>query len=224
MHDSLVAYALSLAGLSYGKSPDRYTRELYPYDNPQQAKQMASSQSSCGLVCEAILRACGIDGRITWRGSPINGLKVPYGGRYRRLPAVAYQVELARQRRQWVSSSGLRKEPLASPDVGDMVLIGHGGAPDWGGTEHVLTVTGLTGEHIESIDGGQVDPANEGRTTAIRLVMRRLVRREAQGELWLVPPDTRLSPGGRPLGGKRVQGWIKAPLLPTQDAKNSFIV
>jgi len=214
MHDALVAYALSLDGLSYGRTPARYTAELYPYDTPQQAKQMASSQSSCGLVCEAILRASGMDGRISWRGVPTNGLAIPYAARYRRVPAVAYQVELARQRRHWVSSSGLRNEPLVSPEVGDMVLIGHGGAPDWGGVEHVLTVTGITGEQIESIDGGQVDPLNDGRPTAIRLVVRLLVRRQEQGELWLVPPGTKLSSGGKPFGGKRVQGWIKAPLLP----------
>lgn len=191
-----VDHLVTLEWLAWGPISTReaYTAALYPHDTPGDAHSMARAQSSCGLVCEAALRAGGCDA--AW-------LRLPYASSLHgtRYPAVVAQETAARQRGVWIDA--LRGTD-ARPQVGDMVRIG-GDTPGvtWSDPgvyagAHVLTVIGIDGDHVESIDGGQTDAANGGRPTAIRRVSRVLATRG--DALWLVSPST-----GR---GRRVAGWI----------------
>lgn len=187
--EAVVARALELEGLSFGLTRDRYCAELYPLDTKADALSMGSSQESCGLTCEAILRPFGI-------ASPL-----PYVASFRtreRLPAVVWQREEAKKRGAWVDALKWGPERQL-PILGDMVEIT--------GPAHVLTIVGGERFDCESIDGGQPDAANFNATTGQRsTAIRRRVRRfdERPGELWLVCPGQR---------DRRVVGWIDVSLL-----------
>jgi hypothetical protein len=195
--DAIAAAATALAGLSYGGTRERYVATLYPHDTHADALSMGSSQSSCGLVCEAILRTQGVD------------CPLPYVTSFRtraRLPVVSWQREEARRRGAWVDARVWGAERQL-PILGDMVEIG-GDTPAWGdvGTyagSHVLTIVGGERFACESVDGGQSDAQNKGRSTAI--ARRERLFDERGNQLWLVSPET-----GK---GRRVQGWVDVGLL-----------
>ena len=195
--DAIAAAAIELEGLSYGGTRERYIATLYPHDTHADALSMGSSQSSCGLVCEALLRTQGVD------------CLLPYVSSFRtraRLPVVSWQREEAKRRGAWVDArvwSADRQLPI----LGDMVEIG-GDSPAWGDPgvyagSHVLTIVG--GERFDciSIDGGQGDAKNKGRSTAI--ARRERLFDERPGQIWLVDPATG--------NGRRVAGWIDVGLL-----------
>lgn len=193
--DAIVARALALVGLSYGATRDRYVDALYPHDVRGVALSMAGSQSSCGLTCEAILRTVGIESL------------EPYAASLRgaRLPAVVWQREEAKRRGAWVDATTW-DESRQLPIMGDMVEIGGGGHgwsdPGVYAGSHVLTL--VCGERYgcDSVDGGQSDPQNSARPTAIGRRARRFDERGRQ--LWLVDTDGR---------GRRVAGWIDVSRL-----------
>lgn len=210
--DAIVSYALSLVDLSEGATPERYRALLFPHDSAAQAAQMAHVDSSCGLTCEAILRGSEVDGRIDWHGHQLDGLAVPYATRFAGCCAVVYQGELAQQRGLWVSADA-RGDALPTP--GCMATIGatppcakRADNPEawdrwlaaWGGVPHVLTFTDDNGGTIE---GGQTDPHNGFRSTAIKAGKR--VLRVAEGHLWCGTANDR---------GRRVLGWFQAGDLP----------
>ena len=163
-----------------------------------QAQQMARTQSGCGLVAEAILRDLGVTWPHLWRW---------YGDRLG--TAISASVAAARRDGIWYDD----RSPGPGIQAGDLLVIG-GPAPDWsrGGItyEHILVATELLPDgRLRSVDGGQ--PGVAERT--------RVLVRTPQGELWLahLPPSggaAQLGPDGRPLVGRRVQGWIKARLAP----------
>lgn len=190
--DAVVSFALSCEDLSYGDTPEAYTALVLPLDTPADAKAGAAKEDSCGWVCEAVMRRSEVDGTIERAGRRVDGLRMPYAARSRILQTVPYQEELARQRGLWV-----RPAPGLRPDAGCMVTVL--------GPTHVLTVTGREGDELEVIEGGQIDPANHGRGTAIRKHRKRVV--EQHGRLYLRPLDT--------VGQLReVWGWFQAGDLP----------
>lgn len=209
--DAIVAAALHHCGLSFsGPSRAIYLEALYPADASAARAQMGTSQSSCGLTCEAILRLAEVDGTMRWRGVERDWLRVPYAERLRvSACAVAVQAELGRQRGLWCSVEK-HVEGAQLPESGDMLLIGHS-APGWGGVEHVFTVVSRDGLLLTSIDGGQTDQGNGGRPTAIREVTRELV--EVRGELWAATPGSSRDAAGRPTRARRVRGWLSAGAL-----------
>lgn len=214
----LVDAARALAGLSYGDpaTRGRYIANLYPYDAPQVADQMASGQESCGLTCEAILRAVGVDGSIDWRRKEqgahvemrVDLLRVPYALRWCTPPregeyglgAVSYQLELARQHGALWACPGSVEEALDLCEPGAMVQLE--------GPAHVLTVIGrLADGSLETVEGGQVDGRNGGKCTAA-LALRR--------ELLLGAGGVRLRSGGSAGVGRRVVSILRAWELPTR--------
>jgi hypothetical protein len=224
LSDTLIARALSCEGLSYGDPSTQraYLLHQYPGDRTAagepdaNARQMGERQTGCLLTVRGNLAADEVDGTISWRGAPLDVLRCSYA-----LPGVLSFVEtllvqLGRQRGLLVDHG----PELAALELADVVLIGQGGqAPSdegerakwraaWGGLAHGFLVTGLSTDGqgrtlVESIDGGQIDPRNGGRCTAIRRVTRRLEMRG--GNPWLVSSD----------GGARRIGWrLRAGALP----------
>jgi hypothetical protein len=188
-NDAIVMVADAIApvideGPSWGSCPERYGMLLFPLDIPFHRKGMASGEESCGLTCEAILRGAEVDGTLRGR----DGLRVPYASRLG--STVAYQRELGQARGCWHDASRHAPgDPLPRP--GDMVELA--------GPAHVLTVVReLPHGGLETVEGGQVDPLNGGRCTAILRKRRVLSVRGA-----------RLYLDERP-----VTGWLRAGALP----------
>lgn len=175
-------------------------RLMLPHDRPAWARGYLPRRSTCGLFARAYALLLGAEH---------HALDVPYEPRDGQ--AVADVVAVARAGGAW-REAGAGVEPLA----GDVVLIGRAnpdGTPDpayvrgMRATEHVLVVTGVDGDLVRSVDGGQ--PGVERRE-------RRVVRAGPHGrELWLAALETRLSPDGRPLIGRRAVGWLSLGDLPT---------
>jgi hypothetical protein len=183
-NDAIAMAAEELAGLSWGATPERYGLALWPLDTPAHRVEMAASQESCGLTCEAVLRTAEVDGTLRGR----DGLRVPYASRLG--STVAYQRELGQARGCWHDASRHAPgDPL--PVAGDMVEIA--------GPAHVLTVVReLPHGGLETVEGGQIDPLNGGRCTAI--LRKRRVLSVRGSRLCL---DERL-----------VTGWLRAGDLP----------
>lgn len=167
--DETVLAALALEGLAFGPVAHRddYVTALYPYDSRGSALSQARGQSSCGLTCEAILRAVGVD-------EPDQPYERSWHAPIQRLPAVVWQRERAKRCGAWVDATHWTADRQL-PIVGDMVEID--------GPSHVLTI--IDGERFEcvSIDGGQTDAQNESRPTAISRRARTFV--EIGGKLLL---------------------------------------
>jgi hypothetical protein len=201
--DAIVSYALTLEGLSFGDTREKYIAVIYPFDNSAQARQMGATQESCGLTCEAILRASEVDGTCKLLGITRDHLRVPYASRLG--TTVSMQEQLGHERGLWVSATQAGRPDI---EAGDMVTIGGGAA--FGGTTHALTVTGVgTDGLLETIEGGQPDPGNGGHCTAIRRKRREVYVRN--GGLWL-------RSAGVPEAGRQVRGWLRAGELPVLGA------
>jgi hypothetical protein len=194
--------AEALEGLSYGTDPGAYCRALYPHDDWRQALEMGRRQSGCGLVALAILRAIGAEGRCRWQGRDLDLLREPYAGQLGLAIALLERLALARGVLQ-VPGLGAPR-PELSP--GCVVLVGgdDGLPPErrvFGGLAHVLTVVALEGDVLVCIEGGQTDPVNQGRPTAIRRKRRELVHRA--GFWWL-------RDAGGEGAGRRLRWWFDA--------------
>lgn len=193
-----VAIAGALVGVHRDKNAEAAL--LLPFDPPAKALHyLASGKSTCALTTR---------GYNLLLGSVHDVLLAPYLPRDGK--AVSDVVTIARGGGAWRTP-----EPGHLPHPADVVLIGHAderGRPDpaycrgTNATEHVLIVTRLDGDLLESVDGGQ--PGIERRT-------RRVVR--IGRELWLAHTDHGLGPDGRPLVGRRVVGWQDTACLPTPD-------
>lgn len=197
--DTLVARALGRVDLSYGDTRDDYLRAILPGDvdadgNPNAAAiEMGSHQSSCLLHGRGVLAADEVDGTIEWAGQSLDVLRCPYADKRVMTRVEALLLELARQRKQLVNHYD--QGAMRNIRPGDLLVIGYGGSLPkdpverarhiaiWGGVAHGLVVVevheepggGLT---VVSIDGGQADPRNGSKPTAIRRVVRTLERRE----------------------------------------------
>lgn len=194
--DTLVARALGAVGLSYGDpaTRERYARLLYPGDRTADgqpnttALQLASSQSSCLLFARALLAADEVDGVLPWpspSSQPLDVLRCSYAR-----ADVLGRVEGLLRDLGRARGVELDAQARSEPSPGDLLVIGYGGslpaAPtaraqhlrDWGGVAHGLIVTGVRREGgrvvVESVDGGQTDPRNGGRPTAIQARVREL--------------------------------------------------
>ena len=179
----IVAAAEALVGMK--QADELYQTLLYPYDEPAEAKRMALSQSGCALACMAILRVCGCrDAR----------LLRPYAEQVGQ--AVAIVVGIARSRGAWMDAQRWTADRVF-PGPGDMVLIG--GTGDYGGPEHVFTITDISADGlIGSVDAGQPDIAKR---------VRRLVPHGTQ--LWARRTNR--------TGGRRLQGWLSCTKLGLPD-------
>lgn len=224
--DTLVARTLERVDLSYGATRDPYLRAVLPGDvdaegSPNvQAVEMGSHQSSCLLFGRGVLAADEVDGVITWAGAPLDVLRCPYADRRVLGRVEALLLELARQRGLLVNHYD--QKAMRDIQPGDLLVIGYGGSLPtdpaerarhlavWGGVAHGLVVTEAHDEGgmltVVSVDGGQVDPANGGRPTAIRRVVRTLERRE--NGWWL----------GNGFGRRRLNWRLRCPELPVRGA------
>lgn len=199
--DSIVALALEAEGAAFGNARRaEYLRACYPYDTPADAESLGRAQSACMLFARGLLSrqldAQGrpeLDGAIRWRGGQLDALRTPYAKTIGLIEPLLQ--ELAKQK-SWLVPELWKGEALADgtplpPELhpGDLVVVGNlGSAPqlephrsrwktDWGGETHGLIVTGQLGLEVASVDGGQTDPGNGGRSTAITRRQRRLERR-----------------------------------------------
>lgn len=199
--DSIVALALEAEGAAFGNARrSEYLRACYPYDTPADAESMGRAQSACMLFARGLLSrqldAQGrpeLDGAIRWRGGQLDALRTPYAKTIGLIEPLLQ--ELAKQK-GWLVPELWKGEALADgtplpPELhpGDLVVVGNlGQAPQlephrsqwratWGGETHGLIVTGQLGLEVASVDGGQTDPGNGGRSTAITKRQRRLERR-----------------------------------------------
>jgi hypothetical protein len=188
-NDAIVMVADGIAptlgeGPSWGSCPEQYGMIVLPLDTPADRRQIAERESLCGLTCEDILRGAGVDGTLYGK----DALRVPYASRIG--TTVAYQRQLGQARGCWHDASRhATGDPLPRP--GDMVELA--------GPAHVLTVVReLPHGGLETVEGGQIDPLNGGRCTAILRKRRVLSVR-----------GSRLYCDERP-----VTGWLRAGDLP----------
>lgn len=215
LDDTLVARALQCPGLSYGNPATRaaYLALHYPGDTPKDAAEMGAKQSACMLFVRGLLAGDETDGMITYRGKLVDILRGPYAAY---VGQIGPMLSTLGQQKKIITS-----EQAAFSDVqpADMIVIGQGGsAPqdaaakaawlrDWGGLEHALFVTGFDGDVVESVDGGQTDPQNASRSTAVATRRRTLIKRN--GVLWLADDS----------GAARRIGWrLRCGALPVREA------
>ena len=177
-----------------------------------QARQMARTQSGCGLVWEAQARRLGVTWPLLWR---FYGLRVinPLEN------TISASREFARRCGAWIDASTWT-EGRPFPREGDGLHIG-GTDPRWVrgeiASDHVFTVVAWHGELMHSIDGGQ--PGIHLRTRALVEVWTGSRGGQRTGELWAAQVDREtgrplLDGQGRILRGRRVAGWIDPTRLP----------
>lgn len=198
--DAIVVAAERLVGLSWGDPACRteYSRILAPWDPAPVAVQMASGQSSCGLVVCAILLIAEVDGLVRgWRGrTTCDPLRMPRSGQY---DAVPYLETLAGQRSARRSVG--HDAPRMAPGVWWLI----GGSPALGGEAHVgMCVSEPDSDGwFATVEGGQVDPKNP--------------RRGAEKCTAILRKKRRVSgvPGAWALDGRRLAYTCDAGALPT---------
>ena len=101
----------------------------YPFDSLVYAEQMMRHQSRCALVALGIMRALGVD-------HPV--LREPYASNVGK--AVAWVVRIGNDLRCMAD--------VGEVYPGDILVIGSVRG------EHVLTVVGVDGDEVRSVDGG----------------------------------------------------------------------
>lgn len=188
--DTLVARALECDGLSFGDLAKRPLYLLHQYNGDVTAEgsptaaatDMGRGQYGCILHGRGLLAEDEVDGTIVYHGKSMDILRCAYA------PLIG-QIEgmmqaFAKARRLLVDSG----DDLSDIQPADLVVIGMGGqAPsdpaakakwlaDWGGVAHGVFVTGVSGDKIESVDGGQSDEKNPPHGSAIKRCERRLVK------------------------------------------------
>jgi hypothetical protein len=150
---------------------ERYAGLLYPHDTPVNRTGMARSQSGCALTWLAAARVLGV---------VAIELARPYHGRQ----SAVTDVEGVCKRYSALERVGGAVEL----HPGDMVRIGNDDVAS-GGSAHILTVRSVSGDVVESIDGGQLamkdDPDGRWKAGAVITIVRRtLVTRG--GRVWMV--------------------------------------
>lgn len=193
---AMVAIASAFVGYSYASKPAAYKALLYPYDGLAVADALAKVQSGCGLTCAGWLEL--------W-GNEDPELKRPYHGRN---DIMGTLTKIGRRHGAYVTPDG-----NLLPAQGDIFLLGqNNGGPSWGrgvGSqyEHFLCVRDHDGKVMDSIDGGQ--PGIEERTRTLVYVGT---------ELWCGDTRYGLSADGRPIRGRRAQGWLSLSEMPVPAA------
>lgn len=189
------------------QDPD-YVANLYPFDDPAQAKQLALHQSSCGITTEVGWRAVPVDEPVLY--TPI-GKRSSTGGRQ-------YPVALERDDAlKWDASTECTiwtgGKPWPTP--GDAMIVGCAScqgvwSKDTFRSEHEFTVARVEADGtIWSADGGQ---------PGVRIRKRRLVEVPSRKELWVAQLETdgsvRMDASDmRPMVGRRVLCYIDASKL-----------
>ncbi len=205
------SYASSLIGLGFYNGPQAragYEQAIVPFDPPGVAAELAAKLSSCGLTCEAILRAVNVADK---------RLYVPYGPRStgHGLPAVALQKQIALENQAWTDTTSFEDNldlPGTSfPQPGDMILQGHGGGgAAWFRTpypfEHVWTLVSFDsdGKGFWSVDGGEPDIE----------VKHKQFYPTTDGQLWVGGYEGPADALGKPVHGVRVAGWLDLANMP----------
>lgn len=170
---------------------------MLPHDAVAAARLYLPKRSTCALFARGYVLCLGGEHKF---------LDAPYLPRDGQ--AVADVKAIAQAGGAWREPT-----PDALPLAGDVVLIGRAlpdGSPDPAyvrgtkATEHVLVATGLEGDILWSVDGGQ--PGVEVRSRRVLRVGR---------ELWLGHTERGTDTSGRPLVGRRVVGWLSLGELPT---------
>lgn len=169
----LIEAAESAADLSYGDPATRarYLAWLYPGDTPHDANDMGKGQYACLLHARACLRACDLEGEVSYRGRTVDLLRCSYKAYIGQIEGM---LETLARARGWYETTDLHDVRPA-----DILIVGYGGqAPKdpteyarwkatWGGVAHGMVVTATDGATIYHTDGGQTDVRNAGRGTAI---------------------------------------------------------
>lgn len=200
LDDTLVARALETQGLSYGDPVTRvdYRDHLFWWDTPKNRDAFARTMSSCLVHVRGILGRDEVDGRISWGNGIIDCLRTPYANFVSHIETLL--LALARQRNLLVT----HQDQAAIRSIlrpGGMVVHGaYGSLPPpgpertkhlsfWGGVAHGIFITGIEGNLVESVDGGQIDPLNldpktgQPRCTKITRCVREI--RQRSNGLWL---------------------------------------
>lgn len=167
---------------------------------------MGRSQSACLLFALGCLsrqlQADGrpeIEGLITFRGAPMDALRTPYAKTVGQIETLLYEWA---KRHDCLRAALWQGDALADgteipPEIvpGDIVVVGSLSVPpqiepyrskwlkEWGGVTHGFVVTATDGRRISSVDGGQTDPKNSYKPTAIA-ARERMLERKASG-WWL---------------------------------------
>jgi hypothetical protein len=183
---SAIGQAITWPGMGAQSRQNEYTAVILPNDPPHQAKAHACLQvvkmfSSCALVGLAYYRAIGVQ-------HPL--LSAPYLGKN---TAVTQVVSIASAFGAW-----RLPVPSTSPDVGDVVLIGKNGDPNWGvpSYEHVVVIVGRATDGLAAIEGGQGRGGAQIGATTYNVI-------DISGRLWLSTPR----------GRRRIAGWCSGAAL-----------
>ena len=195
LQDTLVAMALEKVGLCYGDPAKRpaYRDFIYAFDGDN-ADAFASKMISCLMFAKALLAHNEVNGVITYRAVRRDVLHESYANFIGQIDLLLQG--LAKQNGLLVRNEDVSVETLrAAIEPGCLVVHGAGGQlpkeeparsqhiATWGGIAHGLVATGVEGETVLSVDGGQLDPQNSNRSTAIAAREREFSVRK--GKLWL---------------------------------------
>ena len=195
LQDTIVAMALEKIGLCYGDPAKRaaYRDFIYAFDGPH-ADEFASEMISCLMFAKALMAHNEVNGVITYRGVRRDVLHESYVNFIGQIDLLIQG--LAKQNDLLVRSDDASAYELrAAIDPGSLVVHGALGRlpkgekekaehlATWGGIAHGLVVTGVEGETVLSVDGGQLDELNKNRSTAIEARERDFSIRK--GKLWL---------------------------------------
>lgn len=157
--------------LTYGdpETRARYLAWLYPGDTEAHARDMGSRQYGCLLHARACLREAGLDGTCRFGGREIDVLRCAYAPLLGQIGPMLQTLAMAHG---WLETTD-----LLTVQPADILLIGEGMQT------HGVVVVGVDGSTVHAVDGGQTDPMNGGRGTAIRRVVRTIGSRN--GRVWL---------------------------------------
>jgi hypothetical protein len=153
---SMTTIARAMAGLGAGDMPagrrQAYLDLIAPIETDAERHAMAK-MSGCALVARGLLRCYGVDAE---------QLRRPYVvGR-----AVSDVVEISEWCGAWAGKD-------QRPEEGDIVVIGRSPSTHetdeqrrtrlqtWGGGEHVITVLGIEGYSVRTLEGGQTDDGGQ---------------------------------------------------------------
>jgi hypothetical protein len=175
----LIHAAESAVDLSYGDpaTRDRYLAWLYPGDTPAHADEMGSQQYGCLLHARASLRACDLEGEVSYNGRTVDLLRCAYAPRIGQIGPMLLTLATVRG---WLESN---PDDLHDVRPADILIVGEGSQT------HGLVVTAVDGATIYSVDGGQDDwgnlkPNGKPYGTAIRRCQRTIGTRAGRG-VWL---------------------------------------
>lgn len=185
--DTYVAATLDAIGLSYGDEALRsaYLSHCYPGDTLADARSMGAVQSACMLHARGGLVEAGANGVIRWGGKQIDILRCPYAGpmlgRIEEMLLALGKANRVLEQDRFAVGEGIQASDILGMGYGSRRPTDPGELARWlseyGGLAHGSVVTGVEGVVIECGDGGQPDPKNGGKPTAIRRVERTLERR-----------------------------------------------